>query len=53
MRRLVRLSLLWIMTLLALGQPAMLAKVPHATVASTRTGPTDSGPGSPGPFWST
>lgn len=50
MRRLVRLSLIWIMGLLALAQPALSAEMPHATVAGTIIGPSGSGPTSPGPF---
>ena len=52
MGRLARLSLLWILGFLVYGQPALSAVVlPHVTV--TTTGPLNSGPGSPGPFWST
>lgn len=50
MRRFLRLSLIWAMGLLALAQPALSTEVPHAAVASTAIRPTNSGPGSPGPF---
>ena len=50
MRRLLRLSLILIMGLLVLAQPALLGEAQNATPASITVGPSSSGPASPGPF---